>query len=267
MFRYLRALWYFVTGRFAAAAEVLQSNKFVMSATYDRALGKSEDRFNTVKNAVAELMSIEQTRLIEIKELGDKVDKLNKVKTGAQMAMQRRIDTLRGQSKNKDEILVDAEYIKHQAAYNDASSTLEEVKHRFDEKDADLKVRRQQIATYKAELQQMQRSTQALREEKNEAIADVAIAQQQEAINSTLAGITQDTTDKDLALAREARKKAQAKAQITSELAGNDARHAENEYLDYAKQSQANSELDKLLNWGDESSIKKEDLTPAKLPE
>ena len=69
MFRYIKALWYMVTGRFSAAAEALQSNKFVMSATYDASIQKGADRFNTVKNAVAELMAIEQTRIAEIKGL------------------------------------------------------------------------------------------------------------------------------------------------------------------------------------------------------
>jgi chromosome segregation ATPase len=265
MFRYLRALWYCITGRFAEARKALQENKYVMTATYDRAIDKSKDRFETVKNAVAELINIEQTRVGEIKDIGSNLERLTKVKTGAQMAMQKRIDELKGQGKSKEEILADPTFIKHKGAYEDASSTLAESQKRYDEKEADLKERRKQIAVYKTELQGMQRSTQALEQEKNEAVADVAIAQQQEAINSTLAGLATDTTDKDLADAREARKRSQARAKITSELAGNDAKHAENEYLAFADQKAANTELDKLLNWGDEKP--KEELAPAKLPE
>ena len=41
MFRYIKALWYMVTGRFSAAAEALQSNKFVMSATYDASIQRA----------------------------------------------------------------------------------------------------------------------------------------------------------------------------------------------------------------------------------
>ena len=67
MFRYFRALWLLVTGRFSAAAEALQSNKHVMTATYDRSLDRAAGRFQTVRDAVAKLMSIEQTRLTEIK--------------------------------------------------------------------------------------------------------------------------------------------------------------------------------------------------------
>ncbi len=251
MGRYLRALWYLITGRFAAAAEALQSNKYVMAATYDKAIEKGADRFKTVKDAVAELMGIEQTRVQEIKELSAKAEIQSKIKAGAQVAMQRRINILREQGLDKDKIQGDPEFIKHSAAFKDASSTLEEVEARIAEKEKDLETRKAQIAKFKAELQQMQRTQQSLREEKSEAMADVAVAQQMESVNAVLAGISEDTTDKDLQAAREARKKAKARAEITADLAGNDARVAESEYLSLSSATAADKELDGLLDWGE----------------
>jgi len=265
MFRYFKALWYMVTGRFAAAGEALQANKHVMSATYDASIKKGADRFNTVKNAVAELMAIEQTRLQEIKDLTAKAEKKQKVQAGAKVAMQRRINQLRKEGKSKEECQMDAEFIKHSGAFKDASSTLEEVETRIDEKEADLKERQAQVSKFKGELQGMQRAQQELREEKSEAVADVAVAQQMEAVNSVLAGISEDSTDKDLQAAREARKKAKAKASITAELTGNDAAIAENEYLADAAGSEADAELDGLLDWGDDD--KDSSLSDAKLTE
>ena len=266
MFRYIKALWYMVTGRFSAAAEALQSNKFVMSATFDASIQKGADRFNTVKNAVAELMAIEQTRIAEIKQLQDRESKLDKIKQGSLAAMQRTQKSLMSAGKSKDEILTDGEFLRHQSAYKDASSSVAEVTARCDEKEADLEERRGQIATYKAELQNMQRAQQSLKEEKSEAVADVAVAQQMESINSVLAGISEDSTDKDLQSAREARKKAKAKAAITTELAGNDARLAENEYLELAAGSEVDAELDGLLDWGNPTQEDSK-LDDAKLPE
>ena len=156
--------------------------------------------------------------------------------------------------------------MRHQSAYKDASSSVAEVTARCDEKEADLEERRGQIATYKAELQNMQRAQQSLKEEKSEAVADVAVAQQMESINSVLAGISEDSTDKDLQSAREARKKAKAKAAITTELAGNDARLAENEYLELAAGSEVDAELDGLLDWGNPTQEDSK-LDDAKLPE
>jgi DNA repair exonuclease SbcCD ATPase subunit len=254
-----------LTGRFSAAAEALQSNKYVMAATYDKAIEKGADRFNTVKNAVAELMGIEQSRVEEIKELTARAEKQGKIKSGAQVAMQRRINELRAQGLDKDKIQADPEFIKHSAAFKDASSTLAEIEARIEEKEKDLAGRKAQIAKFKAELQQMQRDQQSLREEKSEAMADVAVAQQMESVNAVLAGISEDTTDKDLAAARDARKRAKAKAEITSDLAGNDARVAESEYVALSATHVADKELDSLLDWGESKAEPAEKLEDAKL--
>ena len=73
-----------------------------------------------------------------------------------------------------EEILADGDFLRHQSAYKDASSSVAEVSERCDDKETDLEERRGQIATYKAELQNMQRAQQDLKEEKSEAVADVA---------------------------------------------------------------------------------------------
>ena len=254
MFRYFRALWLLVTGRFSAAAEALQSNKHVMTATYDRSLDRAAGRFQTVRDAVAKLMSIEQTRLTEIKTLGEKAETLGKVMNGAKVAMQRRINELKAQGKSKEEIQEDGDFLRHSAAYKDAVSSLNLTEEQIATKEADLEERRDMIDKYKIELQSMQRNQQALKEEKQEALADVTIAKEQQAISDVLNGIAADSTDKDLEAAREARKTAKAKAKIGAELSGNEARHAENEYLDLAFGSEADKELDALLDWGDQDT-------------
>lgn len=255
MGRWFRAFFYLITGRFSSAAEALQSNKYVMAATYDKSIEKQAERFGTVQNAVAELMSIEQSRISTIKDLTNQHDDLIQTQLGAKSAMQRRINQLRSEGKSKEEISLDSEFIRHSSAYNDLETTIAEKDARIEDLESDLKDRQQQIATYKAELQQMQRQQAALKEEKQEALADVAIASQAEAINNVLTGMSQDTIDKDLEAARTARQKAKAKSKITSELAGNDARLAESEYKKYASEERVSSKLDKMLDWGDENSV------------
>lgn len=262
--RFFRAIWGYISGWFGSKGEKLYENKYVMAATYDKAISNQEERFKTVTAAVAELLTIEETRVKEIKELGKRLEHLTNVKAGAQTAMQKRINECKG-SMSKEQILADIEFIKHQSAFNDVSSTLEEVKKQYDSKEADLNERKAQSAKFKAELQSMQRSKNTLKDEKNEALADVAIAQQQEAINSVLAGITSDTSDKDLEQARAARDRTKSRAKVISELAGNDASVAENQYLQYAQTAASTSELDQMLDWGNEKSDA--DLTPAKLAE
>lgn len=265
MFKYFKALWYCVTGRFSAAAAALQENKYVMAASYDNAIDKSNQRFETIKNAVAELIVIETQRSNEIVGLGKDIDNLTKIKTGAQIAMQKRLDVLKSQGLSKDQILADTDFVRHNAAFNSTSESLQRKLEAMADKEKDLAERKKGIAQYKAELQKMQRSSEQLREEKQEALADVAISQQIENINSVLGGISTDSGDQDLASAREARKRATARAKVVSELAGNDSRLADNEYAEYAQTATSTSELDKLLNWGDKEEPK--ELGHAKLPE
>jgi len=82
-----------------------------------------------------------------------------------------------------------------------------------------------------------------------------------------LSGMSTLNVDKELKDARDARNKAKARASVTSELVGNDAKLAEDAYVKFSTQTANTSQLDSLLNWGDEKTETKEDLQPAKLPE
>lgn len=263
MMRYFRALWYFVTGRFSAAAEALQGNEYVMAATYDASIEKSEQRYHTVRNAVAKLVGIEQDRVEKIKSLTEKVERLSKVKQGAAGKAKALAEQLKAQGKTAAEIKQHPEYLKHMGAYQNAATSLTEAEQEIESVEAELMEQRQQIASYKVQLQNMQRSAKDLREEKNAAIADVAIAKEMQAVNDVLSGVAEDTVDKDLAAARAARKNAKAKAKITAELAGNDAQLAEDEYVNFASTNDASSEFDALIGLTDDDS----EFDPAKLPE
>lgn len=269
MFRYFRALWYLITGRFTKAAEALQSNEYVMAATYDRSISKQEQRFNAVKEAVASLMSIKLTNAERVQQLNAETEKLAKVKAGAGVAAQKRAQELQAAGVDPQKILTDPDIIKHQAAFNDAGSTLKAKEEEIKSLEAQLAERNKQIASYQAELQQMQRSVVQLRQEKHSALADTAIAKQQEAISNMLAGISEDTSDRDLQAARDARSKAQQRAKISADLAGNDAKLAENEYLQYADKVTQDSEFTSLLGLDSgkkEAPAAAEPMQPAQLP-
>lgn len=270
MFRWMRALWYKFTGIFGFKTERLYEDAAVQAAVYDRSIAKDQDRFRTVKNAVAELMRLEQTRINEIKELHTRETKLNQIVAGAQAAMQRRVNELQT-TLTKEQILVDPEFIKHKAAYADNRSTLAEVEKRISEKEEDLKGRQQQIATFEVELRSMQSKVKSKIEAKAETIAETAIAKQSEEIDAVLSGIQSDTADEDLVAVNAARDRAKARSKLVGKLAGNDAAVVEQQYLELANATTADKELDGLLNWG-AAAPKKEEAAPeamqnAKLPE
>lgn len=264
MFRYFRALWYFCTGRFSAAAEALASNEFVMAATYDASIEKSQQRYNTVRNAVAKLVGIEQEKVAKVKTLTEKFQTLEKVKQGAAGKAKSLADQLKAQGVPVDQIKKNPEYLKHMAAFQNAATSAKDVENDIQSLENELEGHRGQISQYKIQLQNMQRSNKDLQEEKQEAIADVAIAKEMQAVNDVLNGLTEDTVDKDLVAARKARQNAKAKAHITAELAGNDARLAEAEYIDFAANNDASSEFDALIGLTEDTETS---LDPAKLPE
>jgi len=264
MIRYLRALWYFCTGRFSAAAEALASNEYVMAATYDAAIEKSGNRYQTVRNAVAKLVGIEQERVAKIKLLTEKFEKLEKVKQGAAGKAKILAQQLQAQGQTIEQIKSNPEYLKHMAAFQNAATSAKDAETEIQQIEAELDNQRKQIAQYKIQLQNMQRSQKDLQEEKNAAIADVAVAKEMQAVNDVLNGVATDTTDKDLDAARKARQHAKASAQITAELAGNDAQLAEDEYLHFAADNDASSEFDALIGLTEEPSG---NFDPAKLPE
>jgi uncharacterized protein YlxW (UPF0749 family) len=264
MFRYLRALGYMVTGRFSEAWRTLQSNKYVMQATYDKSIEKTKSRRKTVEEGIAELIVIVNERTSEIKQLQGKVDLLTKSKNGAKIAMQKRIDELKSAGKTRAEIEQDGLFQDHERAHKDATGELTKATADLQSKEADRVARQKEVDNYKIELKTMQRTVRSLEDEKRTVVTDVAIAQQRIAANKVLAGAAEDETDKDLEGVREAHKRTMAQLQVSSELTANDANVADNKYLQYAEEAEADKELDDL-NWGDEEANK--DMTPAKLPE
>lgn len=267
LWRWFRAVLSTVSGWVGAKTDKIYENKHAMGQVYDNAIDKGKARVKTVTDAVAELMGVEKTLVADCTKLGDQMNQLTKIKNGAQTAMQRRLDALKAQGKDKEQILADGEFIRHKKAFEDASTDLADAKKRFDEKDADRQAKRRAIDTYKAELQSMERANQKLKDEKQSAVADVAIAQQADAINNALRGISDDTADAELEKARKARDRVVNRAEIGTELAGNRASAAGSEYLDLANAAAANTELDGLLNWGDEKKADEAPLAPAKLPD
>jgi hypothetical protein len=257
------------TGIFSGAAEKMQANPNVMAATYDAAIKKRAARFDVVQTAVADQKMLKERRVGEIKTLNDKIDKLAKIKAGAAAMAKRLTEQLKSQGKTADDIKVNPDFLKHMSAYQDASTSLTDAEKLVKEKEVDMEERSTQIANFMAELQQMQRDNQKLREEKTDAIAETQIAKQTESIKRVMAGIASDTTDKDLEAARAARDRAKASAKIISDLAGNDAQVAESAYLQYASNTENADEFAKLvgLDEGQEETVSQEaTLDPAKLP-
>lgn len=265
MGRYLRALWYLVTGRFKKAADSLATNKYVMEATYDKAVEKNIGRIQTVKSNVASLIRINEDKKEKLAAKIKEQAHQEKIKSGALAKAKAEAARLTAAGKTAEQIKADAEYIKCNSAYAAASKAWTTLDGEIDELEAGITEKEGQINQYKVELQNMQRNIDALKEEKHEAIADVAVAQQEREIADALNGISIDTTDNDLAGVREGRKRIKAEAKVSRELAGTNAKVVDNEFANYAETVGAASEFDALI--GLEAKAAAPVMDPSKLPE
>lgn len=265
MFRLFRAVGYFFSGKFSAAWETLLGNQYVVAATYDEAINKKGQNALTLQAAVAGLLGTKQEKVQKVTKLTNEVGTLSQVKAGALAKAKTQAAKLAAVGKTTEEIKLDPEYIRCQAAYENAGKDLADKQAEITRLEGQIKEAEAKIAGHKAQLTRMKEEVKNLDAEKNDTVASIAAAKQEKAINDALNGITQDTTDADLAAVRKKRDKLINEATISSELSGTNPDTSRNEFLDYATRSTAASEFDALI--GLETKPDTANLNPAKLPE
>ncbi len=249
--RYIKAFGYLITGRVDAARKQLSANPHVVRATYDKIVEEKTKRIAIYKDAVAGLMQQQDTKKERIKQLGNETNQLEKLREGAAAKAKSVVDRLKASGVGMEEIKKNEDYMKCLAAYNDFSSTLAEKTKHIEELETDVKGLDGTLASHKVQLQSLMREISKIREEADAAVADIITAKEEQQIADMLAGISQDTTSKELADMRELRTRAKANARVSKELAGTDTKALEAEFLDYAGKSVSTSEFDKLIGLAD----------------
>jgi phage shock protein A len=161
----------------------------------------------------------------------------------------------------------DPEYLKCQSAFKDFSSTLAEKQARASEIDDDLKQLINNVNGHKTQIQSLMRDLEKIKEEKHDAVADMLSANEEKQIADMVNGITNDKTSEELQRLREMRQKSVANARVSRELAGLDAKKAENEFLEYAQRNAADDEFDALIGISSQKESSQQSNHDAKLPE
>lgn len=263
LFRWVKAVGYLLTGQIDSARRVLDTNPHVVRARYDDVIREKTARIHQYKQAVAQLIAQEQSKVQKVRDLNDEVKRLTGLKAGALAKAKQLTEELKKAGKSVDAIKADPEYQKCLAAYNDFSSTLAEKEERIAEIEVDAEGFRKSIDNHKVQLQSLNREIEKLKSEASEAVADVITAKQEKEIAETLAGIAQDGTSQELQELREMRGQLKAEAQITKEMAGTDTRAQEAEFLEYARTTAASSEFDALLGLAEEAEAEKPEQAKA----
>ncbi|HIQ21355.1 MAG TPA: hypothetical protein EYH34_09010 [Planctomycetes bacterium] len=265
--RYFRALGYLLVGKIDAARTALSTSPTVVRATYDAILREKKKRIQQYKDAVAGMIAQEEKKKAELRRQSDELARLEKLKEGA-AAMARRVVEKHGG--NVAAIKGDPDYMKCQAAFKDFNSTIEEKEARVAELEEDIRALSSSIAGHKIQLETLHREIEQIRQEREETVADIITAREEKELADMIAGISEDRSSQELQELRELRQRAKAGARVARELAGTDAKRTEEEFLEYATRSSADTEFDRLIGLAKESSEatgQREEEEGPKLPE
>lgn len=262
--RFFRAIKYLITGKVDNAADALSKNPTVIKATYEKVIEEKKRRINEYKDAISSMIAQEESKKKRLEGLTEEINKLEKLKSGAAARAKAIVDKYNG-----DIVAVknDPEYLKCQSAFKDFSSTLAEKQARATEIDDDLKQLITNVNGHKTQIQTLMRDLEKIKEEKHDAVADMLSANEEKQIADMVNGITNDKTSEELQRLREMRQKAVANARVSRELAGLDAKKAENEFLEYAQRNAADDEFDALIGISSQKDSVQQSNHDAKLPE
>jgi hypothetical protein len=123
------------------------------------------------------------------------------------------------------------------------------------------------VSGHQTQIQSLMRDLEKLKEEKHDAVASVLSAKEEEQIADMMTGLSNDRTSEELRELRELRQKVGAKARVSRELAGLDVKRAEADFMEFAKDSEANNEFDALIGLASETAKEEAPRADAKLPE
>ncbi len=242
--RYFRAFGYLLTGRVDQARRAMSTDPAVVQATFDNIIQEKKKRISQYKDAVGAMIAQEEKKKASLKRVTGEVERLTKLRDGAAAMARKLVEKHNG---NTDAVREDPEYIKCQSAFKDFSSSLGEKESLVEELEGDIKAFESNIAGHKTQLQSLLREIEKLKTEKHETVAEILTSKEEKEISDMLAGISQDRTSEELQELRDIRDNAKATARISREVSGVDAKRSEEEFLEYAAHSTADSEFEALI--------------------
>jgi len=234
----------------------MESNPQVFEARYNDVIENRTKDIQTAKNAVAQMMSLQENKKAKYKDLSADVEKKKRIADGAKNQAQK----VASKYSTLEEAKQDPEFVKHQKAYADYRSTIEEKESHMTSLMTDIEGYEKQIGMYEKQLKDFQSEISKLKEEKHEAVADLVLSKQEEEINDAIANISVgNSATAELADLRKQRQDAKSRAKISQTLAGADTKSQEDEYLELASSSEFDDDLLDGIQFSGSSSSKPAD--------
>lgn len=222
MSRFIRGLVNLVTLRFLWASRKIEDSRGMMGLKYDQIIEKYSKDAKEVQDAIGGLEANKQECMLKMDALTKEIEELENEMAGAQALAEGKVKQLMEAGKTEQEAFADGEVQQWEAHYQDAESTVIEKKTRFAEYELRVGQLEESVNNYVIQAQRMVRDIGKLRQEKHEAIADVRISQQMEAINSRLSGLSTGQSDDQLRELRDRVAQAKGKASAAQKVAGTD---------------------------------------------
>ena len=251
--RFFKALGYLFTGRMDKYRETVMKDPVAMRAAYNDVVAEKKKSIHQYKEAVAGMIAQREKKKARLEQLTADIQRLSRLKAGAQAKAQKRVQALQAQGATKAVIKGDEEYVKCASAFKDFTSTLAEKEARVAELEDDVRGYDKRVQEHKLQIQSLLRDLEKLAEEREDAVADVISAKEEAEVADMLTGLSQDGSAAELASLRDIRARAKAEAQISKELAGTDTRMQEEEFLDFARQAGAEDEFDALIDFAEDT--------------
>jgi len=222
MARFVKAIGYVVTLQFLWASKKIEDRPEIVGLQYDDVIKNRAQQARIIKDAIGGLIAQQETCKERMGRLTGDVEQLEKERAGAKALASERVAALKAQGLAAEAIKADGEFTQLQAAYADASSTLEAKTRNITDLENQINAMEQSIGNYQIQLQNMQRELERLRAERHEAVADMTLSRALDGVNEALAGISGEGTEHLLSELRQRRAEAHGRAVASQKLAGTD---------------------------------------------
>lgn len=247
LFRLFRNIWYRLTGRVDRISERIERDPTVIRRQFDVIINQRKMSINQYVEAVSGLIAIQEKKKARLEYASKELEKLARLRDGAIAMAKNRMNELQKKGMTKEQIEADATYQKCLTGYQDFSSSITQYENECKSLEGEIQTSQKEIDGHKIRLEQLKRSIDEVKKEKDSTVADMISAQEEESINKVLAGISTDTTGEMLERLRDSRQKAKARARTTRELAQTDVQQSMAEFEKFATTSVAQTDFNKLI--------------------
>ena len=214
-----------------AGDDIVSGSTSSIKATYRTIEEQEIKRYNQMLDAVSSLARQRSQTEQEIQKDEEQLSELEQEMEGALAIAEREPEN----------------QLVHEQAYNRAFTKKEELEARLEQRRSKFEELDQKVENYKIELANFQERVQSLKQEGDEAVADLISSESIVRIEQRLQGLSTEGTDQALDAVRRKVQDTKAKAQIASEIGGTDVSRQRERYRAAAKQSSGASEFSERL--------------------